>query len=342
MSQTLDISWETIIKIFVAGFVLYVLYLVRDIAVWFFFALIISLLLDPVVKILQKLRFPRVLAVILVYLSIFGLLGLMIYMMAPVFIYEISHLVKHTPEYFEKISPLLRDLGFDVTQSFKEFTASLIDQAQESSKSIIKALSVFFGGLASTLFIFTLAFFISLEEKGPEEFLAIFTPKKYEEKVLKIFNNAQLKVAGWFGVRVLACLIVGIASFFVFFFLGVKYAFILALISGLLNFVPYIGPLITALLTLLSVGISNSWFLAVYAIIALAVIQEIENKFVTPMLTKKFLNLPPILVLMSLLIGGTIFGILGTIFVVPVFGIVYETLKEFLEKRKKEELSYQS
>ena len=55
---------------------------------------------------------------------------------------------------------------------------------------------------------------------------------------------------------------------------------------------------------------------------------------------KKFLDLPPVLVLISLLVGGTIFGILGMIFVVPVFGIVYEFLKEFLEKKREKEVDY--
>ena len=66
-------------------------------------------------------------------------------------------------------------------------------------------------------------------------------------------------------------------------------------------------------------------------------IQILENNVVSPLLMKKFLDLPPVLVLISLLVGGTIFGILGMIFVVPVFGIVYEFLKEFLERKREQE-----
>jgi len=129
---------------------------------------------------------------------------------------------------------------------------------------------------------------------------------------------------------------VGIASFIVFFLFGIKYAFILSLISGVLTLVPFIGPLVTALLALLFVGASNSWFLAAYVVVALYIIQVIENNIVTPLLMKKFLDLPPILVLISLLIGGTIFGFLGMIFAVPVFGIVYQFSREFLIKKREE------
>ncbi len=334
MEQTLDISWQTITKIFIAGFVLYILFLARDIVVWFFFALIISLLLDPAINFLRRLRFPKILAVILVYALIFGLLGLIIYLMAPVFIFEINQFAQNIPDYFQKLSPILEGLGIDVAKNFQDLTANLISGLQESSGSIVRAISVFFGGIASTILIFAFAFYISLEDKGLEKVLSLLAPKKYEEYISTIFARAQFRVSGWFGARILACIFVGILSFIVFFLLDVKYAFTLALISGVLNFIPFIGPLITGILAFLFVGVSNSWVLAVYIIIALYIIQATENTFITPLLMKKFLDLPPILVLISILVGGTIFGILGMIFVVPVFGIIYEFLKEFLEKRR--------
>lgn len=336
MNQTLDISWSTIAKIFLAGFILYVLFLVRDIVVWFFFALMISILVEPLIKVLRKLFIPKIVAVILVYLAIFGVIGLLIYLAAPIFIFELNQLAKAIPNYFERINPLLKTFGVDVAQNFEDFVSSLILGLKESSKSIITAITIFFGGIASTILIFIFAFYISIEDKGTERVIALLTPKKYEGFAVKLFETAQYKVAGWFGARLLACLFVGVASFVIFFIFNVKYAFILALISGVLTFVPFIGPLATAILVLLFVGMSNSWLLATYMIVALTVLQQIENSVVTPLLMKKFLNLPPILVLISLLVGGIIFGVLGMIFMVPVCGIIYEFTKEFLEKNSEQ------
>jgi len=338
MEQTLDISWKTILKVLITGFSLYILFLIRDIAIWFFFALIISLLVEPAINFFRRLFLPKILAVVLVYVSIFGILGLMIYFTAPIFIFEIDHLSKNFPDYFEKLNPMLKNLGVNIAANFEDFMADIILKLQESSSSIIKAISVFFGGIASTIIIFVFAFYISLEDRGPEKVLSLLIPKKYETLVLDLFEKAQLKVAGWFGARILACLFVGVASFIAFFLFDIKYALILSLISGALTFVPFIGPLITALLAFLFVGISNSWLVAVYIIILLYVIQAVENNIVTPLLMKKFIDLPPILVLIALLIGGTVFGILGMIFVVPVFGVIYEFLKEFLERRREDNL----
>jgi len=338
--QTLDISWTTIAKILLAGFACYALFLVREVVVWFFFALVISILLEIPINFLVRFRLPKVVSVILVYVSIFGLLGLLIYIASPVFIFEIKQLSTNIPDYFEKLNPIFKSLDLTIAQNFETFSSTLIAALQESSGSIIKAISVFFGGLTSALLIFVFAFYISLEDRGPERVLVLLTPKKYEPYVIGVFEKAQRRVAGWFGARILACLFVGVASFAVLFLLGVRYAFLVALIAGFLNFVPFIGPLITALVALLFIGVSDSWALAGYTIVTLTIIQSLENNLVTPLLMKRFLDLPPILVLVSLLVGGMIFGFLGMIFMVPVFGIVYEFLKEFLQKRKEESTAY--
>ena len=339
-SQTLDISWEAIIKIFIAIFVLYMIYLARNIVLWFFFGLAISVLLDPAINFLRKLWIPKMLAIVVIYFSIFGLLGILIYLMAPLFISELKQFSSYLPDYFNQINPVLQKFGIDAAQSFNEFIGSLVGGLEQSSRGVMDALFTFFGGLASTVIILTIAFFLSLEDRGPEKFLALVSPKKYQDKIVLFFEKAQTKVAGWFGARIIACLFVGAASFIVFYIFNIKYAFLLALIAGIFNFVPYIGPLITAILLIVFVFVSaGSWLITMYILLAIWVVQIIENNILTPFLMKKMIDIPPVLVLISLLFGAKVFGFLGTIFVVPVFGIIYEFTKEMLEKRKEETFS---
>jgi len=335
--QVLDISWGTIVKIFIAIFVFYFIYLTKEIALWFFFALAISVLLDPAINFLRKFWMPKVIAVLLVYFSIFGILGILIYATAPIFISELKQLSQHLPDYFVQISPVLQQMGIDTAQTFDSFTQLLVNGLAQGSKGILSAVATFFGGLYSTAFILTTAIFLSLEDNAPEKFLTLLSPKKYEENITAIFERAQKKISGWFGARIISCVFVGVASFIVFYIFGVKYAFILALISGILNFVPYIGPWITTALLIVFIAVSSgSWMVLLYVMIAVLLIQEIDNKLLTPLLMKKMVDVPPVLVLISLLIGAKILGFLGTIFAVPVFGIIYEFLREFLEKKKEE------
>lgn len=335
--QTLDISWGTITRVFIAGLIFYVVYLARDIAIWFFFALVISILLQPAINFLRKLYIPKIIAITMIYLSIFSFLGFLIYLTAPIFIYEIKQFSQSLPEYFERISPFLKQIGFDISYGFQEFTGILTENLEKSSKGIVSAILAFFGGIASAVFILTISFFLSLEERGVEKVLVLLSPKKYETQIASLFKRAQSKVAGWFGARILACLFVGLASFIVFYIFKIEYAFILALLAGILNFIPYIGPWITGILLFVFVASSSSsLFLPIYILVAFLVIQMVEGNILTPILMKKMIDLPPVLVLLALLVGSQVFGFLGTIFAVPVFGIVYEFLKEFLEKRREE------
>jgi len=336
--KTLDISWGAIIKVFMAIFIFYVIYLAKEIALWFLFALAISILFDPAINFLRKIRIPKILAILIVYLSIFGVLGILIYIAVPIFISEIRQFSQYLPDYFEQISPVLRQLGADTAQGFDNFSGSVVKNLQQNSKSILRAITIFFGGLAATVSILAMAFFLSLEERATERVLLLLFPKKYEDQIRAIFERVQKKVAGWFGARILACLFVGVASYIIFYIFGVKYAFILALISGFLNFVPYMGPWVTGIFLGVFVAISSSFVISLYVLIAFIVIQTIENSILTPLLMKKMTDIPPVLVLVSLLLGAKLFGFLGMIFAVPIFGIVFEFVKEFLEKRRQEPL----
>jgi len=335
--QTLDISWEAIVKLFIAIFIFYIIYLAKNIALWFLFGLAVSVLLEPGIKFLRKLKIPKIIAVLLIYFSIFGVLGILIYLTAPIFVSELKQFSQYIPDYFEKISPVLKQTGIEAVQSFDDFTQFLTGRLEQSSKGIMNALMVFFGGVSATAFILTISFFLSLEDNGPERFLTLVAPRKYEDQIVSLFEKVQKKVAGWFGARILSCLFVGIASFIVFYMFGIDYAFLLALISGVLNFVPYIGPWVTSILLVLFIIVStNSWLIVLYVLIAIVVIQQIDNSLLSPLLMKKMIDIPPVLVLVSLLVGAELFGFLGTIFAVPVFGIIYEFTKEILEKRREE------
>ena len=335
--QVLDISWGTIIKIFIGILVFVLFYLAREIVLWFLFALAISILLEPAIAFLRRVRVPNVLAIVLVYLSIFGILGLLIYISAPIFISELRQFSNYLPQYFNQVSPILRQFGIDAAQDFGEFSNALANNLQQNSQGIVRALMLFFGGLASTVSILTMAFFLSLEQRGTEKVLLLLFPQRYEEQIKDTFERVQNKVAGWFGARILACLFVGIASYIIFYIFGVKYAFVLALLSAFLNFIPYIGPLVMAVLLLFFVTVSSgSWLLTVYTLIAVTVIQGIEGMLLTPLLMKKMTDIPPVLVLVSLFLGAQLLGFLGMIFAVPIFGIIYEFLKEYLEKKRNE------
>lgn len=333
--KILNISWGTIFKIAVAFVLFYFLFLIKDILVWILFALIFSLLFNPAIDFLKKRGLPRGVAVAFVYIFLFGILGVTIYNIAPIFILEIQQFTQVFSEYFEKLSPPLRGLGIEAFESFEVFTLALEEWLLEASANIFAALGVIFGGVFAAFTIFVLALFISLEEKGVEKLVTVFTPKKYDALALSLWEKTQKKVSGWFGVRILASLFVGLMTFVALYVLKVDYAVSLAFFAGITNFIPIIGPLIAGIAIGLLI-LLDSWVKAAFVVFVFIVIQQIESILV-PFLSKKFVGMSPVLVFVALLVGGNLWGILGAVLAIPVFGILFEFLRDFLKRKKEAE-----
>jgi len=334
--KILDISWGTILKIALAVIFFYILYQVRDILILFIFALIISILFTPIIDFLNRIKVPRVLAVILVYLGFFITTSLLVYFIIPLFINEIQSFVRVLPHYFDQIAPPLRGLGIEALRGFEDFIMVLGRTLEEMAATIFGAVFVLFGGIFAAIFVLTIAIFISLEERGIEKTLSLLFPKKYEGYVLSLWTKCQNKVNAWFFSRILGSLFVGVLSYAVLLFFEVRYSFSLGLLTGILNFVPTIGPIIATMIIFVIIALTNM-MQAIFVVVIFTLIQQIENNIILPILTRKFIGLSPVLVLLALAIGGVLWGFLGAILAVPLLGILFEFFKEFLQKRREEE-----
>lgn len=333
--RVLDISWGTILKLAVAFFSIYLLYLLKDILIWVVFGLIISILFNPAIDFFQKKHFPRILAVILVYVFLFGVIGFLIYSTAPLFISEIQQFSQLFPEYFERVSPFLKGLGIEAFENFEDFSSVFQQSLMSASSNIFSALGAIFGSIFSAITIFSIALFISLEEKSLDRVIAVLAPRKYEAFVLHLWERSQRKVSGWFGARVLSSVFVGLATFLTCYVLNIKYAVSFGFLAGVLNIIPIIGPIVTTVLILVVIALT-SWMKALFFLVAFIIIQQIEGSILTPVLTKKFIGLPPVLVLVAVLAGAKLWGIMGALLGIPITGILFEFLRDFLKKRKEE------
>jgi predicted PurR-regulated permease PerM len=331
--KILDISWGTILKISITFLGFYILYLIKDILIWAIFALIISILFDPAIDFLQRRKFSRLLATLFIYIVFFGAFALLIYLIAPAFVSEIQQFTQLFPQYFEKLAPPLRGLGFEAFESFEVFTKKVQDWFVGASASIFNALFSFFGGVFSTISIFTLAVFLSLEEKGVERTIALIFPDTRKDYVLNLWERSKRKVAGWFGARVLSSIFVGSTTFLACSLFNIKYALSFAFLAGILDIIPIVGPAVAGAIIVIFSAL-DAWLKAIFVLIVFVLIQQIEGNIITPLLAKKFIGLPPVLVLIALMAGGELGGVLGAVLSIPLTGIIYGFLRDFLKKKK--------
>ncbi len=331
--KAFDISWTAIFKIALVLVVGYAVYLARQVLLLTLFGLIISTLFNPAINFLQKFRISRTAATLLMYSLVLGVLAAAIYLVAPVFIIETQQLGQLFPVYFERVAPFLSGLGFVIFQSMDAFAAAVRDWLVGASSNILGSLTAFFGGMLVMVAVFTIAIFFSLEAKGVEKAILLVVPKKHEGTALEWWERAQVKTSGWFAVRFAGMLAVGLFTALACWVLGVRYPIFLGFIAGVADIIPFVGPLVAGIMMALA-ALLDSWQKALLIVAVFIIIQQLENNIMIPLLTKKFIEFPAILVLVSILVGNALWGVAGAVLAIPLFGVLYDFVRDYLIKSK--------
>jgi len=339
-TASFNISWSAVIKLLIAVILLYVIFVIKDIIIWFVFALIISVLFNYIIDLLEKKRIPRLLSATLLYLGFLALVGFFIYMTAPVLLDELQDFIQHFPLYMKKAAPVLGQFGINIdlraVSSADAFMNTVELGLTKASGGVNNALFALFGGVASTVMVFALAFFMSWEGLFVERIVRAFSPMKYADYFLGLWRRSRKKISAWFITRVIGAVFVGLCTYLVLAIFNVKYAFVLSLIAGLADLVPFIGPLVSSVM-IFGVTALNSFWQAVLVLLAIALIQQAENHILLLFLFKRFAGLSPILVLISLAIGGELWGVAGAILAMPLAGVIYEIVKDYLVRLHRNE-----
>ena len=140
----------------------------------------------------------------------------------------------------------------------------------------------------------------------------------------------QEKIGLWLRGQLVLCLIIFLMSWLGLSLLGVKYSLVLAVFAGVTEFIPYLGPFLGAIPAVF-VGFTQAPYLCLLVIILYIVIQQTENLFLVPMVMKKAVGLNPVIVIISMLIGGTMAGILGILVALPVATAISVVFSDFVD-----------
>ncbi|MDD5146413.1 MAG: AI-2E family transporter [Candidatus Pacebacteria bacterium] len=333
--NSLHLDNGTILKVCLAVVLLYALYLVKSVIIWFIFALIIAILFNYIIDALDRKKIPRIISATVLYFGVFALIGWGIFKTAPLMAAEVQEFYGNLPIYLKKVSPIFEKFGISNFKNTKVFMQTLRDNLDSVSGSFTDALASIFGGASVTALVFAMAFFISLERKFMERFLATFFSPQHHEYLFGLWRRSRKKVSGWFISRLLGVVFVSITMLAILMVFNVKYAFLLAVGVGLLDFLPILGPLVAGFLLFAIVSL-YSFSQAVFVVIAFTIIQELENHLLFPLLFKKFIGISPVLVLVAFAIGGELWGFAGGILAIPMAAVVYEIIKDYLGKKRQQ------
>lgn len=322
----------------------YIFWLLRDLALLVLAAIVIASAIEPGIAFFIRWNIPRFVAALLIYILVFGTVFAVLYLFFPPIIADAAGFLSAMPQYLDTISssaslPTFTDTtnfvsATDETQSFVQTLLSLQSVFTASSVGVLQLVVTFFGGVFSLVLVIVLSFYFALQETGVDDFLRMVMPLKYEEYSVDLWKRAQKKIGLWMQGQILLSVIVGILVYLGLLIIGVPYALLLAVFTAMVEIIPIFGSLLSGVVAVV-VGYSDGG-VAIAAIVAglYIVVNQFESNLIYPLIVKKIIGIPPLLVIVALIAGYTLAGFLGVLLSVPVAAVVLEFITDF-DKRKR-------
>jgi len=341
-TKTINVSTSTILRVIFIILLLGLLFLIKDVIILFIFALIIASAVAPAVNFLEKIKIPRVIGTLIIYVIAIGVIGFLISLIVPTFARDVKDFASNLPNYIESLSEKFKSIqsasskyGF-IINKFQDFLSNIGDTLRQISSNVLSVAIGVFGGVFSFLLILIMSFYISAQKKGVQRVLTAILPINYRDYVLNLWERAQKKLGRWLQGQLFLGFIIGALIYVGLSALNVKFALLLAVIAGILEIFPYIGSFISGALAV-TIGVLQAPILGLWVLILYLVVYQIEAYFITPMVIGKVVGLNPIVVILALLIGGKLGGVFGMILSVPLVAVFAELLRDMIKKRKEAE-----
>jgi predicted PurR-regulated permease PerM len=318
----IEISPKTLIYVFLFFLGLWFFSQIKAILLLFFVSFILVSALSPAVEFLTVRKISRTLSVVLVYLTLISLIFLLGVAVIPLMTAQTRDFLCAFPLLVQKASEAI---GPDKRLLWERYAQGLINglssefikmpgQALKTTMSIAQSVFAFFS-------ILVISFYLLLERTYLYRGLVGLFPLSFQKSVEEIIVRLEKKLGAWVRGQVFLGFAVGIVSYFGLLVLGVGFALPLAIIAGILELVPTIGPILSAIPAIL-VALTTSSVLALLVAGLYILIQQFENNFLIPQVMKKTVGVNPLITILALMVGGTLMGVIGVLLAVPVVGVL--------------------
>jgi predicted PurR-regulated permease PerM len=313
------------------------LWLLRDLALLVLTAIVIASAIEPGILFFVRYRVPRVAAALLMYVGVFGALFALVYFFFPPIIADLIDFLSTIPQYLDTLNlasiPGIGDAASLIStqheaQTVMQTLLALKTVFSGSSSSVVQLIATFFGGIFSLVLVIVLSFYFALQETGVDDFLRVIVPAAHEEYAVGLWKRAQKKIGLWMQGQILLSVIVGVLIYLGLLILGIPYAFLLSVFTALAEIIPIFGSIMAGAFAVV-VGYSDGGVALSLIVLGLyVVVNQFETNLIYPLIVKKVVGVPPLLVIVALIAGGTLAGFLGVLLSVPVAAVMLELISD--------------
>lgn len=313
---------------------LWTLYLLRGPLLLLYVCVLFATGLSPLVRYIErrrplggKRRLPRPAAILLIYAAVLGTIAGIGAMIVQPLVEQSQQFWKELPTLLDRLQARLMSWGvISPDRSLKE----LIQQAPgsvDAVTAVIGTLWGFVGGLLGFITVLLLTFYLLVESQGIFEFLLRLVPSDRRQKVSEVSALVTEKVSAWLGGQLLLGFVIGATTAIGLALMGVPYFYLLAMIAGVGEMIPIVGPIISAI-PAVAVAFTVSPGLALGVTIFFLVQQQLENAVLVPKLMGQTVGLGAVTVITALVVGGELLGMVGALLAVPTAAIVKVLIEE--------------
>lgn len=323
----IEISAKTIVFAVILLILLQVMWVVRELFYSFIIAFIVMSAFNPAVSWLSRLKVPRALSAVFFFGLLITAIAYLFMWLVPPVSKETTILIKHLPKY-------IADFNFGPQFQLNEnLTSQYISGVTGGTLDFIKSTfsNVIF--LISTIFF---SFYFLLEERAIKSAIVRFMDKKNAPIAAAIIDKMESRMQAWLWGQLILMISIGVTTYIGLIILGVKYPLPLAVLAGLLEAVPIVGPILSAVPAFL-VTAPQGWVGGLMVLGLYFVIQQVENQVLVPVIMRRAVGLSPIITLAALIIGGKLAGIMGVLLAIPITLGIETVLTELSNLQRSEE-----
>ncbi len=340
----INISTNTLLRILLIGGLVFVFFKLINIVLIILTAIVIASFVESAVKKLSKYVKNRIFAVFIIYIITIGSLIGLSSVFIPVFLEEMSALVSSLSQYIPDGS-ILNSFqpatisgakGVINTISSSGSIGELITSTQKLAMSLSGGFFNIFGQAFGSIFnlflIVIISFYLSIKEKGIENFLRVIIPDKSEEYIIDLWQRTEHKIGLWIQGQMLIGLIVGILTYLGLTILGVKYSLVLAIMTAVFELIPF-GIYLAIIPAMMFSYLDGGATLSLLTLALYLILHQFETYLIYPLVIKKVIGISPLVVILSILIGWELASFWGVILAIPFAVCLFEFIDD-IEKKK--------
>lgn len=312
MNKTLEIFLLLILGWF--------LFQIKDILLMICISVILMSALKPIIDVLEKRRIPRGLAIFVTYFVVWGIVGGLLASVIPDLLDQSSRLIKILPSSLNQIE------FFNIHQ--QEISSEVLSRLGSLPEGLIRLSVSLFENVLGVITTLVVTFYLLLQREKLDKYLKILPARMEPEKISKTIRFIEARLGHWVRGQLILMFSIGLLTYLGLLLLGIDIPLPLAVLAGILEIVPNIGPTVSAIPAIL-IALAVNPVIALATLILYIIVQQVENNFLVPKIMEKATGFNPLVSILALIVGLKLAGPAGAILALPILIVIEAILTQY-------------